>query len=261
MPDGYDARMLDPDAIDLNELSVALDDRDYERSWWISPTTGEIKPHLPEIDGDETPEEDGWRHIEPATSHEAYQDMADFVAGVPDRRAADLLDRAMSGRGAFRRFKDTLFDLPELREQWVRFRDARAARRALHWLEDAELITAEEAERARAAYEDPPMVTNPLATAVARDLRELYGDRLREVLIFGSRARGDHTDESDLDLLVVLDDPVDKWHEQDVMDDVLWRHSLESGVVVTTVVIGLARWRLRAGPMLLRAAAEGVRVA
>ena len=31
-----------------------------------------------------------------------------------------------------------------------------------------------------------------LAHEVAEDLRELYGDRLVEVLVFGSRARGDH---------------------------------------------------------------------
>lgn len=253
--------MLDPDAVDLDELCVALDDRDGERSWWISPATGEIKPHIPDVDGDETPEEDGWYYIRPATSGEAYRDMADFVEALPDRRAADLLDRALSGRGAFRRFKDTLVDFPEPREQWFAFRDARATRRAIDWLEDTDLITPEAAEQVRAMHQDRPIVPNPLAAAVAADLRELYRERLREVLIFGSRARGDHTDESDLDLLVVLEDPVDKWHEQDAMDDLLWRHTLDSGIVVTTVVIGLARWRLRDGPMLMRAAAEGVRVA
>ena len=56
--------------------------------------------------------------------------MAEFVAAVHHRRAADLLDRAISGRGAFRRFKDTLFEFPELRDTWFRFRDARARRRA-----------------------------------------------------------------------------------------------------------------------------------
>lgn len=182
--------MLDPDAVDLAELCLALDDRDYERSWWIHPETGEIKPHIPDVDGDETPEEDGWAYIHAADSREAYRDMADFVAAVPDRRAADLLDRAITGRGAFRRFKDVLFDFADLREAWFRFRDARATRRALDWLEDAGLVEPADAERARAAHPDPPLVHNPLAAAVAADLRELYGERLKEVLLFGSRARG-----------------------------------------------------------------------
>lgn len=253
--------MLDPDAIDLDELCVALDDRADEHSWWISPTTGEIKPHIPDVDGDTTPEEDGWYYIDPSSSHEAYRDMEDFVASVQDRRAADLLDRAITGRGAFRRFKDALFDLPELREQWFGFRDARAVRHAIDWLEEAELITAEDAERVRACHPEPIPVSNPLAAAVAADLRTLYGARLREVLVFGSRARGDHSEDSDLDLLVVLDDPADKWHEHHVMDDALWRHTSESGVLVTAVVVGPARWRDRDGPVLQRAAVEGVRVA
>ncbi len=197
----------------------------------------------------------------PATSGEAYQDMADFVAVVPDRRAAERLDRAITGKGAFRRFKDTLFELPELRDTWFRFADARATRRALDWLLDAGLVDPDVAERARAGHPDPPILPDPLAAAVAADLRELYGSRLREVVLFGSRARGDHTEESDLDLLVVLDDPVDAWQEMDAMDEVLWRHSLASGVVVTALVTGSARWRRPDAPVLRSAAAEGVRVA
>lgn len=253
--------MLDPDAIDLEDLCTALDDHSPEMSWWIDPVSGEIRPHLPDVDGDQTPEEDGWAFIRPADSREGYQDMADFVAAVPDRRAADMLDRAITGRGAFRRFKDTLFDFPELREQWFRFRDSRARRRALDWLETEDLISSDDADRARAAHPDPPVAGDPLAAAVATDLAELYGDRLRHVLIFGSRARGDHTDESDLDLLVVLEDPVSPWDELRRMDDILWRHSDRSGIVVSAMTVGLARWRTPETPVLIRAAAEGVRVA
>ncbi len=45
-----------------------------------------------------------------------------------------------------------------------------------------------------------------VARAVARDLRGIYGERLRDVLLFGSWARGDAHPESDVDLLVVLDE-------------------------------------------------------
>ena len=65
--------------------------------------------------------------------------MEDFIALVPDRRAADLLGRAIAGRGAFPRFKDTLFEFPELRERWFRFRDTRLRRRAIEFLLDVVL--------------------------------------------------------------------------------------------------------------------------
>ncbi len=48
----------------------------------------------------------------------------------------------------------------------------------------------------------------PIAEALARfrtALRERFGDRLRELVLFGSQARGEATEESDVDLLVVVD--------------------------------------------------------
>ena len=40
----------------------------------------------------------------------------------------------------------------------------------------------------------------------ARALAQAYGDRLKGLYLFGSRARGDHTRESDADIAVVLAD-------------------------------------------------------
>ncbi len=36
-------------------------------------------------------------------------------------------------------------------------------------------------------------------------LRERFGDRLRELVLFGSQARGEATEESDVDLLVIVE--------------------------------------------------------
>jgi hypothetical protein len=41
-------------------------------------------------------------------SHAGYQDMVWFIEDLGDADFADRLARAISGRGAFRRFKDTL---------------------------------------------------------------------------------------------------------------------------------------------------------
>lgn len=142
-----------------------------------------------------------------------------------------------------------------------RFRDARARRRALDWLEFEELIRPEDAERARAAHQDPPLHVDPLAAAVAADLAELYDDRLRQVLVFGSRARGDHTEDSDLDLLVVLADPVEPWSELRAMREVLGRHFDRSFVVVSALPVAESMWDNPVEPVLIRAGTEAVRVA
>lgn len=49
----------------------------------------------------------------------------------------------------------------------------------------------------------PPHVRAALAEAKAR-LSEMYGDRLARVVLYGSYARGDAREDSDVDLLVVL---------------------------------------------------------
>jgi len=44
-------------------------------------------------------------------------------------------------------------------------------------------------------------------------LREIYGSRLRRLVLFGSQARGEATPESDVDLLVVLKGPIRSYEE------------------------------------------------
>lgn len=47
---------------------------------------------------------------------------------------------------------------------------------------------------------------NAIAQAVKEQLQLLYGDRLAKVILYGSYARGDFHEESDIDFLVVLKD-------------------------------------------------------
>ena len=203
----------------------------------------------------------GWRRIRRTESYESYRDMAEFVAAVHHRRAADLLDRAISGRGAFRRFKDTLFEFPELRDRWFRFRDARARRRALRWLADAGLVERADADRLAAGFPDPEQAEEDLPSAVAVDLAMLYGDRLQKVLLFGSWLHTEGPAEFDLQLLVVLDDLRSAWEELHRMDEVLWRHSERSGLAITALPISPQELAQPHTPVLRRAVAEAALVA
>lgn len=69
-----------------------------------------------------------------ADSREGYADMEAFIETVTNARRRDLLSRAIAGKGAFRRFKDTLLDAPTERERWFAFQAARRRERALDWL-------------------------------------------------------------------------------------------------------------------------------
>jgi hypothetical protein len=260
--------MLDPDQIDLSELAHALQDHSEEHEWWFDPSSGELVLWS-ELVGDEFdeghPAERGLVFVDPVPSHEAYADMVDFAARLTDVEVARRLERALGGRGAFRRFKDELYDHPDLRADWHRFSDARMARRAAEWLAHHDLIAAEARDELVAAHPDPPptatlTVRAQLASQVARDLRALFGERMREVRMFGSSARGDDHPDSDLDLLVILADGSDPWADRALMDDILWRHTLSSGIVVSALPVSIDDVASTTKPALKRAVDEGVAV-
>ncbi|MEU6699972.1 UPF0158 family protein [Pseudonocardia sp. NPDC046786] len=251
--------MLDPGRVDLAALADALDDRSPDVRWYLDPDTGAVAAHPA---GDPPPAGDRVL-IEPVTSRESYRDMSDFTAGVQHRRAGALLDRAIDGRGAFRRFKNTLFEFPEVRDQWYRFRDARSRRRAVDWLATAGLISEADAERVRARHPDPDPSNEDVPAAVADDLVAHYGPRLRQVLLFGSWASGEGSVESSIDLLLVLDDdeaPVDPWSELASVDEVLWRHTQRSGLTISALPVGQRELARPDDPTVIRARAEAVRV-
>jgi Uncharacterised protein family (UPF0158)/Nucleotidyltransferase domain len=205
--------------------------------------------------------------IAPISSDESYQELLDFSTRVRDPRARELLLRAIEGRGAFRRFKDTLFEFPDLRKDWFAFHDARMERRAIEWLRDEGVIDGSHAEVALAQIPEPvfPEVSgafdpHEIASAVTADLKGVYGDRLKKVILYGSWARGDAHPESDVDIVVVLD-RVDSWvKERDRMDDVLWRHSLENSTVVSALIVSEEDYARKREPVLIRAVAEGIAI-
>ena len=46
---------------------------------------------------------------------------------------------------------------------------------------------------------------DPVLRELTERLRERYGDKIKSILLFGSRARGDHDPASDYDVMVLVD--------------------------------------------------------
>jgi predicted nucleotidyltransferase len=258
--------MLELADVDLGALAEALEDHSDFLRWFINPITGEVLPWSEDMEDVTDPEESGGYYIEPIPSYEAYSEMQDFVARVPDRRASELLGRAIEGRGAFRRFKDTLFEFPDLRQKWFQSHDVRMRRRAIDWLLDADLIDQSKAEAALSGLVEPQLgdeVVDPwgLARQIAAELRKLFGRRLVDVVLFGSYTRDSATDESDLDLAVVLRDVQSPWVDGRLMDDLLWEKTLQSGITVSALVVDADDWVNAEVPVLKTAKDSGRSVA
>ncbi|MFN2347226.1 MAG: UPF0158 family protein [Dermatophilaceae bacterium] len=155
--------MLDLNAVDVEEIATALADQtDYEHRWLIDPRTGEIAFWTSDtgIDGENPVEIDELDLvlIDPLPPYVWFEDMVDFADGISDRAAGDALHRALQGKGAFRRFKNELYQRqPDLISSWHAFRDARARVRAVQWLVDEGLIDEEAVREFERAHPDPEL--------------------------------------------------------------------------------------------------------
>jgi uncharacterized protein len=81
-------------------------------------------------------------------------------------------------------------------------------------------------------------------------LSALYGDRLRNVFMFGSHARGEQAPESDLDVLIVLDQ-IDRYGEEvDRTGEITSMLSLRCGISLGRVFVSENDWGEARTPLL-----------
>jgi len=86
-------------------------------------------------------------------------------------------------------------------------------------------------------------MTKKLAQEFSRRVRAIFPDA--SIWVFGSRARGEATPESDLDCLIVLSNLTSQAYS--AIRNIAWELGFESGVVITTVI--LEREEFESDPM------------
>lgn len=90
-------------------------------------------------------------------------------------------------------------------------------------------------------------------------LQHLYGERLQRVVLYGSYARGDYDEESDIDLMVVLNDS-----EINIIDEVFLLSNLtldailQHGKAVSALPVSDHKYRNSSMPVYQEARREGV---
>ena len=78
---------------------------------------------------------------------------------------------------------------------------------------------------------------------VVERCRELFGDKLRDAYLYGSYARGDFDDESDIDILVTVDEEPEKLAKLDRnVSDINSDLSLEHEITVSTYAVPLGQF-------------------
>ena len=134
--------------IDLDMLETAMEDSDLSNRYFLNLVSGKVvffsdDLGLSEEDerlSEEIDESDDYVAVDRISSYEAYQWMVDFVDDMvapSDENAAEKLSIALEGKGAFRRFKDTLYRVDEKWQQaWYQWRDRQLKAAVEEWLKN-----------------------------------------------------------------------------------------------------------------------------
>jgi uncharacterized protein len=82
----------------------------------------------------------------------------------------------------------------------------------------------------------PPQLRRPVHR-LAKELKALYGARFRGLLLYGSYARGEADEGSDVDLLLLLAGPVDPVREVLRLGPVKWPLALAHDIVLSVLPV------------------------
>ena len=105
-----------------------------------------------------------------------------------------------------------------------------------------------------------PRKIQQIVQEAKEQLQTIYSSHLREMILFGSYARGDYTKGSDIDLLMLLDDMPDPVAERERYLPILCNLSLKHDTVVSLVPMSYATYYHHKTPLILNVQKEGVRV-
>jgi predicted nucleotidyltransferase len=99
---------------------------------------------------------------------------------------------------------------------------------------------------------------NPILEEIKKRLKRIYGKRLKSIILYGSYARGDADEGSDIDLIVLLDDMSDPVTEIEKFSDAIWELDLEYDTVISIIPFDEKKFKKRRLPIIMNAKKEGI---
>jgi predicted nucleotidyltransferase len=105
-----------------------------------------------------------------------------------------------------------------------------------------------------------PKRVQTILKEVREELKKIYHDRFKEMILFGSYARGDAADDSDIDIVLLLENVKDISTERDRYLPVTGQISLKYDTVVSVVPFDVQDFHQKRTPLILNVNKEGVRI-
>ncbi len=89
-------------------------------------------------------------------------------------------------------------------------------------------------------------------------LNERYGQGIKKVILYGSYARGEATEDSDVDVLVLADPSLKPSDVRESLSDLLYEILLDEHELVSVIVLPEDHFESRNLPFMLNVRKEGV---
>lgn len=100
---------------------------------------------------------------------------------------------------------------------------------------------------------------DPVLQSLIHALQERLGSRLKQIWLFGSRARGDYSSESDYDILIIAEGDIKKIRE--IVSEEEYRLLLTNEELVVSILYTPEAWSLDANsPLGWNIRKEGIRL-
>jgi predicted nucleotidyltransferase len=97
-----------------------------------------------------------------------------------------------------------------------------------------------------------------IITEFRQALEKIYGDKLISLVLFGSQARGDATEDSDIDVMVILKSPVSPGDEIFRMGEVKNQINLKHDQLISVLPISEEDFLCKDTPLLENIRREGI---
>jgi predicted nucleotidyltransferase len=96
---------------------------------------------------------------------------------------------------------------------------------------------------------DQPPQSNPILARFRAAVAEIYGEQLERVVLYGSRARGDHRPDSDYDIAIFIKDPGSFYDESAKLAAITTDILEDTGAVISATPFPAGAYRERTGFM------------
>jgi predicted nucleotidyltransferase len=97
-----------------------------------------------------------------------------------------------------------------------------------------------------------------LINKIKAHLIKIYGEGIKKVILYGSYVRGEATGDSDVDILVLIDQSLNPFEVRESLSDLLFDILLEEGELISVIAVPEHFFENYNSPFMLNVKKEGL---